>query len=310
MKPQIKLTPSRVRDYLSCPLKFSRLYRPPEEYRNEVVGNRSQERQQAETKGMDTVFSFSNSIHAVLDALHRPIERDVLDAIAPCSKVTRDLWKFTLTDEALTRIVSEHWQPKGYDDRGSEESAFLQACDILRFYCQSEHTPRGEVLGTEAYLSVVTTIGGFTVELSGRLDRLELRDDGTLEVLDYKLTKDGALPSVGALAGDLASFLYFLLTWHHYRQHPAVRNVRISQLNLLSLKKVEVQYDQRQILQHRTALTELVMNTMHGEMEPRPHHGCAWCPVRESCPAWAEMDMNELDKFEAWLNREGREGED
>lgn len=213
-------------------------------------------------------------------------------------------------DEALTRIVSEHWQPEGYEDPGTEESAYLQACDIMRFYCQSEHTPRGEVLDTEAYLALVTNIGGYTVELSGRMDRLELHDDGTLEVLDYKLSKGGDVPSPGTLLGDLASFLYFLLTWHHYRRHPSVRNVRLSQLNLLSLKKVEVQYDQRQIVQHRTALTELVMNTMHGEVEPRPHHGCAWCPVRESCPAWAEMDMNELDKFEAWLNREGREGED
>jgi RecB family exonuclease len=203
----------------------------------------------------------------------------------------------------MDRMLSRHWRKEGYENTHEEEAAWEQARSILRYYCRSKHVPQGEVLATEAYLSCFTTIKGYTVELSCRADRLELHDDGTLEIIDYKVSSKNEVPSVSTLADDLPTFLYFLLAWHYHRADERVRNVRFSLLNLISLEKSGVQYDQHQVVHHRDALGEMVVEALSGPMEPRVNAGCAWCPVHDGCPAWAELDMTDLDSFDAWSLR-------
>jgi RecB family exonuclease len=304
MIADLKLTPSRVRDYLACPLQFGRLYGPAAEYQNNSYPKAGSPGQ-ADTanKARTAALAFGNCLHAALETLHRPSTTELLGLNEPYAPQDGMSSCKTLSDEDLSRVMSQHWRPEGYEDRQAEEAAFTQACDILRFYARSEHTPHGQVLATEAYLTALTTLRGYRVEMSCRVDRLELHSDGRLEVLDYKLTRNGDLPSARALSEDLSSFLYWLLAWHHYKKDPRVRNVRISQLALLTLAKVEVEYDQHQVIRHREALAELVTCVMESPLEPRINAGCAWCPVQQSCPAWADLNLAELDSFEAWSLR-------
>jgi hypothetical protein len=116
-------------------------------------------------------------------------------------------------------------------------------------------------------------------------------------VLDYKLSRNGDLPAFRALSEDLASFLYFLLAWQHFKADVRIKNVRISQLGLLNLNKVEVEYDQHQIIGHKEALVGLVETVMEGKLEPRTNAGCDWCPVRPVCPAWTVLDIDDLNSF-------------
>jgi RecB family exonuclease len=298
----IKLTPSRVRDYMACPLKFGRLYGPAAEYQSSYP-KVSTEQADSANRGRTAALALGNCLHAALDALHRPSPTEALGLNEPYPAQAVTNGTRALSDEEVSRLISQHWRSDGYDDKRSEEAAFLQACDILKYYARSAHTPTGQVLATEAYLTAVTTLRGYRVEMSCRADRLELHSDGTLEVLDYKLSRNGELPSVRVLADDLSSYLYWLLAWHHYRRDPRVRNVRISQLALLTLTKVEVEYDQHQVFRHKEALVELVTSAMERPLEPRVNAGCAWCPVHDGCPAWAELDMADLDSFEAWSLR-------
>lgn len=292
----IKLTPSRVRDYMACPLKFGRLYGPAAEYQS-IYPKVSSEQADNATRGRTAALALGNCLHAALDALHRPSPTEALSLNEPYSPQQGTNGAKALSDEELSRLISQHWRSDGYDDGRSEEAAYLQACDILKYYARSDHTPTGQVLATEAYLTAVTTLRGYRVEMSCRADRLELHDDGTLEVLDYKLSRNGELPSTRTLSEDLSSYLYWLLAWHHYRQDPRVRNVRISQLALLTLTKVEVEYDQHQVLRHKEALIELVTSAMERPLEPRVNAGCAWCPVQQSCPAWSEINFDELNNL-------------
>jgi RecB family exonuclease len=238
-------------------------------------------------------ISLGATLHAALDTLHRPVKASQV-SIALDAKDLTPLTPASITEEQIERLVSSSWDSVGYPDQESAQRAFTDACGILKYYCSSSHIPKGQVLGTEVYLSCVTTVRGYRVELSCRVDRLELHADGTLEALDYKASSNGEVPTEQALADDLASFLYFLLVWHHYKHDQRVRNVKLSQLNLLTLTKVEVLYDQHQVIRHRDALTELVSSVRAGGLEPRPNAGCAWCPVRQSCPAWHEVDLDDL----------------
>lgn len=303
MRPQIKITPSRVRDFLACPLKYSRLYGPAQEYQQMAPRAPLVAQPESTTNAMSSTMSMSNSIHSALDALHRPCPTELLGLNEPYSSgMVTDC--SSLSEEDLSGLMSEHWRPEGYEDTQSEEAAFQQACDILKYYVRSDHTPKGQVLATEAYLTCNTTLANQAVQLSCRADRVELFADDTLEMLDYKLTRNPELPSAKELAADLPSFIYFLLLWHSYRHDARVRNIRLAQLHLLTLNQVAVVYEQFQIVRHKEALTELVASVMSGgPFEPRVNSGCSWCPVLASCPAWSELDLADLENFAAWRSR-------
>ena len=292
----IKITPSRVRDFMCCPLKFGRLYGPAEEYQR-ISPKAPSEQTDSANKARTAALALGNCLHSALDALHRPSPTEALGLNEPYPATEGANGARTPSDEELSQLISQHWRSDGYEDSRSEEAAYLQACEILKYYARSAHTPTGQVLATEAYLTAVTTLRGYRVEMSCRADRLELHSDGTLEVLDYKLSRNGELPSARVLADDLSSYLYWVLAWHHYRRDPRVRNVRISQLGLLTLSKVQVEYDQHQVIRHKEALIELVTSVMERPLEPRVNAGCAWCPVQQSCPAWSEINFDDLNNL-------------
>ncbi len=163
MRADIKLTPSRVRDYASCPLKFARLYGPAEEYQSTGASSVSGYSSSA-GKAQSAAMSLSNTLHSVLDALHRPPPSQLL-GLKETYPAQNSVERFSEpSDQELSSIVSRHWQSDGYEDSHSEEAAYLQACELLRYYVRSPHIPTGLVLATEAFLSALTTIEGYRVE--------------------------------------------------------------------------------------------------------------------------------------------------
>jgi hypothetical protein len=172
--------------------------------------------------------------------------------------------------------------------------------------------PYGEVLATEITMSCVLTVRRKDVRLGGRADRVELMEDGKLEVLDYKVPfGEGRAGSGRALNEDLPSFAYFYLCWRHYRRNVRVREVRIAELNLVTLQKTVADYDQRQIMQNKHALARTIAKMMGGDYkEARPSGACEYCPVRRGCPAWARADLNELDSYEDWKERRQQDQQD
>lgn len=91
-----KLTPSRIREYLACPLQFKRKYL-------EALGPKEPEASPA--------FSFGSSMHASLDALHRPNRSR--QAVQP---------------ETLLR---RHWLTNGYADPTQEAEYFASGVAML-----------------------------------------------------------------------------------------------------------------------------------------------------------------------------------
>jgi hypothetical protein len=124
-----------------------------------------------------------------------------------------------------------------------------------------------------------------------------------LEIIDYKVGTKGDVPTPHELAGDLDSFLAFLLVWRRYMDDPRVRSVSTTIVNLISLGSVTHRYDQRSIIQHRQGLSSLVETAMQGSLTPRPNPGCPWCPFREHCPAHSGLDLEDLDRYNEWQQR-------
>jgi YD repeat-containing protein len=41
----------------------------------------------------------------------------------------------------------------------------------------------------------------------------------------------------------------------------------------------------------------LVTSAMERPLEPQVNAGCAWCPVQQSCPAWSEINFDDLTEL-------------
>ena len=122
---------------------------------------------------------------------------------------------------------------------------------------------------------------GLAIALSGRIDRLGLRVDGTLEVLDFKT--GSTLPSEEELRADPATTAYHLLAASRF---PADRIV-VAQWSLRSGAQSEVALQPSDIIAGKEQLRTMVRELHRGAFSLNPGVACGYCPSRSTCPALA-----------------------
>jgi len=253
--PRLTLTPSKLRDYLICPLAYKL-----------KIGAR------CNAQGESPSLAFGNSLHRALEEVYKPSS-----AIQP-----------TQADAVLRRC----WEANGYADEREAATYFERGARALRRYIETNINEVGETLGTELYLSRFVQINGTPVRLGCKIDRLKHLPNGVLEALDYKTTLSGRVPTEEWFAADLPTFIYYTLVRFAYPDCP---QVVVSQLNLLTLAKVTVAYQEEDIEANKQALRRVVSEMAAGNFEPRPSADCAWCSVKEQFPLLGgEADLNDL----------------
>ncbi len=222
-----------------------------------------------------TALSFGRSLHAALEELHKtsgnnragpPVEAD--------------------------QLLKRHWEAGSYNDAQESEAYFARGCEALRRYLNMPSAFTGQTLGTEVFMSCVITLNNLRVKIGCKADRITLLSDGVLEVLDYKTNISGRLPTVESLACDLPNFLYYILARIHYPDYPSVR---VALFNVLTLMKVEVEYDQAQITFNKKRLVEQIRSFASSKFIPSPSEACVWCPVQDYCPLFnKEVDLESI----------------
>lgn len=253
----VALTPSKIREYRTC----------PQQYKLRHLSRRSA------PAPVSAALSFGNSLHAALEAIHNlpPDCDNYLD---------------------LTTLLRRHWRDNGYADAREADSHFARGLSALRDYTAAKQHLSGETLGVELYLSRVLRVHGVRARLGCKVDRLALHTDGALEAVDYKTYSSGQVPTGESLLGDLPTFLYYALVRVSY---PERRRVIVSQLNVLTLRKVEIAYEEQDVTAHKHELARTIREIEAGMFPPRQSEACAWCSVNDRCPAFAaEVDADDL----------------
>jgi putative RecB family exonuclease len=252
----LSLTPSKVRDYQTC----------PQQYKLKAISRHL-------VSETSPCLSFGNSIHSALEQMHRFYLPHGL--------------KFDCRE-----LLAGHWVVGAYNDSQESSGYFERGVEALEKYAALATKAEGEVLGTELFLSRIVRLQSERVRLSCKVDRLDRWPDGHLEALDYKTNSNGLVPTQEHLAEDLGSFLYYALVRLTY---PETEHVVVSQLNVLTLAKVEVEYDRGMVAAHKKSLCDIVGQIRAEAFEPRPGSTCSWCRIRDSCPAFGpDVDLERL----------------
>ena len=245
----LRLTPSRVRDYLQCPLRYHL------HYVAQVTPLAPVE---------SPALAFGSSLHAALKAYHR-LSPTAARRVSPAA------------------LLSQNWWRGQYEGAEQEGKYFSEGVTVLDQYLRTVGPPGGERVQTEVMLTQDMTLQGERVRLRGRVDHLAHTPDGGVLVLDYKTSARGLVPGEDGLAADLPTFIYYLLGQRTF-QH--ARRVVVAQLNLRTLDRVHVRYTPTQEARNGERLAEVACAVQTGPFEPHPSGACPACPVRLHCPTF------------------------
>lgn len=248
------LSPSRVGDFLNCPLlyRFRSIDRLPEPASSAAVRG--------------TV------VHRVLEQLF-------------------DLPADERTPERAERLVAPAWEElqrlepavvEMFPVDGAEIAQWLVSCrETLRRYFDLEDPTRLEPADRELY---VETLTDSRLLLRGVVDRVDVAPDGAIRVVDYKT---GASPSEMFEGKALFQLkFYALVLWR-------MRGVVPRVLKLVYLGNSEVltyEPDERDLLATERKV-QAVWDAIRaaseiGVFEPRPGSICRWCAHQALCPAY------------------------
>lgn len=254
----IALTPTGLRDYLTCPHLYD-----------------AKHLRRAVRFADSPAAAFGRCIHKVLEDLHRPADKA---SSQPAATVDVDA------------LLARHWDARCYDS--AESAAYLASARsaIERYIDTVECSPRDETLGVEVYMRRIFTSDELRVRLGCKADRVGVRNKRTLVIEDYKTSASGKVPTRESLERDLPTFLYYVLARVTY---PEYDEVVVTFVNVLSLARVEVVYDVELVKLNRDRLRECFVEVAACHFAPRRCEACAWCEASGMCPlcVGAEVDF-------------------
>jgi putative RecB family exonuclease len=253
LDPPRTLSPSKVSQFVSCPLAFRYSYieRLPEPPSAPAV------------KG--------TLVHSVLEGLfwHHPAgARSTAAAAAELARA----WDEIQDDPEFAGL--------GLDDAGA--AAFLaDARTLVDNYFRLEDPDTVRTVGVE--LGVETTVDG--VRLRGIIDRLDIAPDGTLVVVDYKT---GRTPSERFERGSLGGVQTYALLCEQVlgRAPDEVRLLYLRDPIAISARATEQTIRGQR---RRTAAVWSAIERACVAEDFRPQVGplCDYCAFKASCPAFA-----------------------
>ncbi len=247
-EPIVQFSYSQLSTYKTCPrqYQYSYIYKIPQP--------------------PSGALSFGISLHNTLLAFYRLVTQ------------TKQASLFTEFNEdlSLDRLLTfyeEKWVSQGYESRQHMESAKHRGKEILDlFYGHfKERMPQIEFLEKGFKLKV----GDYT--LSGRIDRADKLEDGSLEIIDYKTGKSKSQAQVDK---DLQLQIYAMATKECLGK-PA------SKMTLYFLDddlKVSTEPDEKQIEKVKQEIIETADQINQGDFTPKPDRfACKFCAYRGIC---------------------------
>ena len=212
--------------------------------------------------GQSSAQSFGGSLHRTLQAFH--------DQGGAAS----------VSIDALKATLAERWSSAGYGT--VEEAAEFRAVgeELLTRYHTAAQEPGRETVATE--VTVSRRYEDFV--LFGKIDRLDRRPDGSLEVVDYKSGRHAF--TEGEVRESLAMTVYQVLV---AREHPGVA-VYTGILNLRTGDSVFVLRTPEELDSAEAEIAALARTILADSIKaPTPGSQCARCPYPSVCPegrAW------------------------
>jgi len=168
-----------------------------------------------------------------------------------------------------------------------EELAYFKDGEaMLITYC-SLHSPRdATILDLEVKFSasIEDASPSETHSLTGKIDRIDKNEDGTIEIIDYKTAK--RMPAQARIDESLQLAIYHIglkQRWPELRP----KKVKLSLYFLRHGEKLSTFGSDEKIGETKNRIVSLIHEINKSDFPPTPGPLCDWCGYRSICPMWA-----------------------
>ncbi|HET6645609.1 MAG TPA: PD-(D/E)XK nuclease family protein [Fimbriimonadales bacterium] len=241
-KPTV--SPSRITTYLACPVKYRWTYVDP------------RGRWYLRAKHY---YSFGLNLHAALQRFHDSSDLGV-----------------TTTEEAVASM-EENWITAGFATPEEAEEALAEGRELVTTFL--EGTAEADAGSTTLFVEKRLSLDFGDFALVGRLDRVDERADGTLEIIDYK---SGGERKAEELESDVAMNVYALLLRQRFPQ----AKIRITFANLKTNRRVSADISGAALDSFCTDIHAVgveVLNRDYENVDPKYKQLCKTCDFLPLC---------------------------
>lgn len=253
-KPEI--SPTKLRMYLECPLMYKLVYvtRVGRYYYSPNIGD-----------------SFGGSLHRALNDFHASGGHE------------------TQTREQLAERLRNTWVGAGYSSEQEENEYIESGVRMLEEYYENSKSATSATLFTERQLKY--DMGDFV--LIGRIDRLDERSDGTLEIIDYKTGR--ASVTAEEVANDLAMSVYQLLVKKNHPRKRVIATIQCLRTGWsASAELSDEDLAELETMIHKVA-SEMLAITEDTKIPPVRNNVCDGCSFFKICERQARISRQEWE---------------
>jgi putative RecB family exonuclease len=226
-------------------------------------------------KQMEGVEAFvGKRVHEALQKLYDDLVFGKRNTVEELVAFYRERWKKEWSPDV--RIVDGRRSAKDYYNLGAE-------C-IRVYYAKNEPFGQSQTIATEERLDFPLDSAG-RYRITGFVDRIARRDEGTYELHDYKTSRNVPPQSEADTSRQLALYQIGIgakwndverveLIWHYVRFGVTQRSTRTA----------------KQLTQLRETTAELIDRIEATKnFEPHKSRLCDWCEYKPDCPVWKHI---------------------
>jgi DNA helicase-2/ATP-dependent DNA helicase PcrA len=185
-----------------------------------------------------------------------------------------------LTQKDLLRILANNWSSIGYASKAHEQKMKQQAEKILvNFY--KDFNPKVKIMALEQPFTLKIAPN---LKIAGKIDRIDEKKDGTLEIIDYKTGKTMEQKEADK---SLQMTVYALAAADKGIFNRKPEDLILTFYFLDSGKKISTHRTVEQLTQAKKDILEKAKEIMASSFEPKPGNLCDFCEYRLLCEAWS-----------------------
>lgn len=207
--------------------------------------------------------SFGSTIHNVLQKFYKGFRED------PTCGITQ-----------LLDLLEDSWIPIGYSSSSHQNRMKKEAKEMLENYFNSFHAPEIQILDLEKLFKIKIERSVF---LTGKIDRVDQKEDGKIEVIDYKT---GKRPDDKKLKKDLQLSIYARAVSDPGLYHKPIEKIYLSFYYLQAREKITFNRSKDDLKEVQTRVLDVVQKIKNNEFPPRVGQWCNFCSFRMVCEAW------------------------
>lgn len=180
----------------------------------------------------------------------------------------------------LHNLLAASWIPVGYNSQAHEKRMKQEALQMLENYYHSFHQPEIEIINLEQFFKIKV---GSAIYLTGKIDRVDRKGNGAIEIIDYKT---GKMPDEKKFQKDLQLAIYARAASDPGLYNKPIEKINLSFYYLQTREKITVQRSADDIKEVETRVKETVKQIREGDFPAHVGPWCDFCSFRMICEAW------------------------